>query len=91
MTLVNLHQEVSLNFIDTQRMLIQSNIPRYHIFCLFCIKLHTDICLTLPCGVNAKCETMDDKFECSCPSGLTGDPKIKCEGNKDLKRKDIEI
>ena len=55
------------------------------------IKPLTDLCLTLPCGVNANCETNDHSYECSCPSGLTGDPKIKCEGNKDLKRKDIEI
>ena len=64
---------------------------KFQIFLPFSIKLLTDLCLTLPCGVNAKCETKDDSFECSCPSGLSGDPKTKCEGNHDLKRKYIEI
>ena len=57
----------------------------------FWIELLPDLCLTLPCGVNAKCETIDNNFKCSCPSGLTGDPKTKCEGNHGLKRNDIVI
>ena len=60
-------------------------------FLAFLIKPLTDLCLTLPCGVNANCETNDNSFECSCPSGLTGDPKTKCEGNPGLEGKDIVI
>ena len=39
-----------------------------------------DVCLTLPCGVNAKCEAADGKYSCTCPENMEGDPKMKCEG-----------
>jgi len=38
-----------------------------------------DVCLTLPCGVNANCQATNDGYSCSCPKGMTGDPKVKCE------------
>ena len=48
---------------------------------------HIDVCLTLPCGVNANCQATNDGYSCSCPKGMTGDPKVKCEGIY----KDIQI
>ena len=39
-----------------------------------------DLCLTLPCGVNANCTTDNGKHSCSCPQKMVGDPKVKCEG-----------
>ena len=47
--------------------------------CLILLEL-IDVCLTLPCGVNAKCETADDKYSCTCPENMEGDPEMKCEG-----------
>jgi len=31
-----------------------------------------------PCGKDAFCEVMDDKSDCKCPEGTTGDPFVEC-------------
>ena len=41
----------------------------------------TDLCVTLPCGLNAICDASSGDVKCSCPENMDGDPKIKCEGN----------
>ena len=48
--------------------------------CHLILLLFIDVCLTLPCGVNAKCETADGEYSCTCPENMEGDPKMKCEG-----------
>ena len=40
-----------------------------------------DLCVTLPCGLNAICDASIGDVKCSCPENMVGDPKIKCEGN----------
>ena len=42
--------------------------------------LQIDVCLSLPCGINANCETSNGEYSCSCPDDMAGDPNIKCEG-----------
>ena len=42
--------------------------------------LVVDLCLTLPCGVNAICDATDGIVKCSCPQNMNGDPELKCEG-----------
>ena len=41
-----------------------------------------DLCLTLPCGLNAICDASSGDVKCSCPENMDGDPKIKCEGKQ---------
>ena len=80
MKIANLQQEVSqLVFCGT--ILYSKYYLAYLLSnCHLILLLFIDVCLTLPCGVNAKCETADGEYSCTCPENMEGDPKMKCEG-----------
>ena len=53
----------------------------YTISLIILTYLHVaDLCLTLPCGVNALCDATDGQVKCSCSQTMVGDPEVKCEG-----------
>ena len=41
-------------------------------------------CLGAPCGTGAFCENTQGGYRCKCPSGLSGDPNVACQGKTDV-------
>ena len=76
----NLQQQVSqINFLWKDSLIFLKSAYLISNSCLILLTF-IDVCLTLPCGVNAKCETADGEYSCTCPENMEGDPKMKCEG-----------